>query len=96
MGAALTSGAVLRWSYVGYLWGLDAMLILRTPRTADKPGQEAVKPEPHAGVLLIVGLLAGPSSGFLGIGGRLATTVTLSAWLGVAQHQTQLTLKALG
>jgi uncharacterized membrane protein YfcA len=40
--------------------------------------------------LLIVGLFAGLSSGFLGIGGGLATVVGLSAILRVPQHQAQM------
>ncbi|QIG96884.1 sulfite exporter TauE/SafE family protein [Bradyrhizobium sp. 6(2017)] len=79
----------LRWTYVAYLVALDAMLILRGGR--DKPEHDG-----HATrdlswpALLIVGLLAGLSSGFLGIGGGLATVVGLSAVFGVPQHQAQM------
>jgi len=44
----------------------------------------------HWAALLTIGLLAGLSSGFLGIGGGLATVVGLSAVLGVPQHQAQM------
>ncbi len=40
--------------------------------------------------LLLVGTLAGFSSGFMGIGGGLAITVGLTAGLRVPQHQAQL------
>ncbi|WP_338829426.1 sulfite exporter TauE/SafE family protein [Bradyrhizobium sp. 27S5] len=80
----------LRWTYVAYLVALDAMLILRGGR--DKPehdGDDATR-DISWPALLIVGLLAGLSSGFLGIGGGLATVVGLSAVLGVPQHQAQM------
>jgi len=44
----------------------------------------------HWAALLTVGSFAGLSSGFLGIGGGLATVVGLSAVLGVPQRQAQL------
>ncbi|MGY3693523.1 putative membrane protein YfcA [Bradyrhizobium sp. USDA 3240] len=79
----------LRWTYVAYLVALDAMLILRGRR--DKKEHEAgATRDVSWPALLIVGLLAGLSSGFLGIGGGLATVVGLSAVLGVPQHQAQM------
>jgi uncharacterized membrane protein YfcA len=44
----------------------------------------------HWAPLLVVGVVAGISSGFLGIGGGLAITVGLSAGLRVPRHQAQL------
>lgn len=44
----------------------------------------------HWAALLIVGPLAGLSSGFMGIGGGLATVVGLSAVLRVPQHRAQM------
>jgi uncharacterized membrane protein YfcA len=91
---ALTAGSVsstfLRWSYVLYLAGLDALLILRPIRR-----QPATTPPDFSGdlswpALTGVGLIAGFSSGFLGIGGGLAITAGLSAGLRVPQHQAQL------
>ncbi|MGY3440908.1 MULTISPECIES: sulfite exporter TauE/SafE family protein [unclassified Bradyrhizobium] len=78
----------LRWTYVAYLVALDAMLILRGGNDQKEPdgaGRDISSP-----ALLIVGLLAGLSSGFLGIGGGLATVVGLSAVLAVPQHQAQM------
>jgi uncharacterized membrane protein YfcA len=40
--------------------------------------------------LLLIGTLAGFSSGFMGIGGGLAITIGLAAGLRVPQHQAQL------
>lgn len=89
LAANLVATAVLQWSYVAYLLALDAMLILRGHNgdTADKSEQERELP---MSALLLVGLCAGLSSGFLGIGGGLATVVGLSAVLGVPQHQAQM------
>ncbi|MHC2434971.1 sulfite exporter TauE/SafE family protein [Bradyrhizobium sp. USDA 4451] len=80
----------LRWTYVAYLVALDAMLILRGGRDKKEHEADRAAREISSPALLIVGLLAGLSSGFLGIGGGLATVVGLSAVLGVPQHQAQM------
>jgi uncharacterized protein len=87
-GAGYVSAAALQWTYVAYLIGLDALLLLREPDAADDDCGGAIY-EPPWRALLAVGLFAGLSSGFLGIGGGLATTVGLSAVLGVPQRQAQ-------
>jgi len=84
--AGFISAAALQWTYVAYLVFLDALLLRRDP---DAAGGCAVH-EPRWDALLAVGLFAGLSSGFLGIGGGLATTVGLSAVLGVPQRQAQM------
>jgi uncharacterized protein len=88
--AAGVSETALRWAYVLYLLALDAMLILRGGK--DHAGDAATESEPALPwpSLLIVGAVAGVSSGFLGIGGGLAITVGLVAGLKVPQHQAQL------
>ncbi|MGY3447967.1 sulfite exporter TauE/SafE family protein [Bradyrhizobium sp. USDA 4353] len=92
--ANAATSAVLRWAYVVYLLLLDILLLRR--RSQKQPGEtpDAV-PEPHRGALLAVGCAAGVSSGFLGIGGGLATVVGLSAMLGMAQHRAQMISLAL-
>ncbi|VIO66517.1 hypothetical protein CI1B_16390 [Bradyrhizobium ivorense] len=80
----------LRWSYVAYLVALDAMLILRGGRDKPEGDDAGARRDVSWAALLVVGLLAGLSSGFLGIGGGLATVVGLSAVLGVPQHQAQM------
>ncbi len=87
--ASFVSAAALQWTYVAYLIGLDALLLRRDPDAADDDGGGAIH-EPRWGAMLAVGLFAGLSSGFLGIGGGLATTVGLSAVLGVPQRQAQM------
>jgi uncharacterized membrane protein YfcA len=88
-GASFASSKALQWTYVAYLVVLDTMLILRRQgKGAEKP--EAISPDLHWPALLTVGLLAGLSSGFMGIGGGLATVVGLSAVLRVPQHQAQM------
>ena len=87
--AAAVSDAVLQWTYVVYLVTLIALLILRRDRKdggSDIADQDRLPWLP----LLLIGVLAGFSSGFMGIGGGLAITVGLAAGLRVPQHQAQL------
>lgn len=87
--ATLVSDSVLQWTYVVYLVALMALLILRRDR---KDGSREARDEDNLPwlPLLLIGLLAGFSSGFMGIGGGLAITVGLAAGLRVPQHQAQL------
>lgn len=87
--AGFVSAAALQWTYVACLVVLDALLLRRDPDAADDSGGCSIH-EPRWGALLAVGLFAGLSSGFLGIGGGLATTVGLSAVLGVPQRPAQM------
>jgi uncharacterized protein len=87
--ASLISAAALQWAYVAYLVGLDALLFCRAPRDEIDTGGGIVR-EPRWAALLAVGLFAGLSSGVLGIGGGLATTVGLSAALHIPQRQAQM------
>jgi uncharacterized membrane protein YfcA len=90
LAAGSVSSAVLRWAYVFYLAALDAMLLIRgRGQRAAGASDDAVAPL-HWAALLTVGVVAGFSSGFMGIGGGLAITVGLSAWLKVPQHQAQM------
>jgi uncharacterized membrane protein YfcA len=90
LAAGSVSSSFLRWSYVLYLAGLDALLILRpTRRPPAETPPDFSGPVPWP-ALTAVGLLAGFSSGFLGIGGGLAITAGLTAGLRVPQHQAQL------
>ena len=88
--ASLASGSALRWTYVAYLAMLDGLLIARGAKKAGRPDQNGSAKDLHWAALLGVGIVAGLSSGFLGIGGGLATVVGLSAVLGVPQHQAQM------
>jgi len=86
--AASVSDAMLQWTYVAYLVALIALLILRRDRKdGGGAGDRDHLPWPP---LLLIGGLAGFSSGFMGIGGGLAITVGLAAGLRVPQHQAQL------
>ncbi|SPP95952.1 MULTISPECIES: sulfite exporter TauE/SafE family protein [Bradyrhizobium] len=87
--AAAASDSVLQWTYVVYLAALIAMLALRRDGKDDVSEASASAELPWL-PLLLIGLLAGFSSGFMGIGGGLATTVGLAAGLRVPQHQAQL------
>jgi uncharacterized protein len=88
--AAGVSETLLQWVYVVYLAALIAMLILRRGRKEADHADVATRPALPWTALLVVGLVAGFSSGFLGIGGGLAITVGLVAGLKVPQHQAQL------
>ncbi|WBL82604.1 sulfite exporter TauE/SafE family protein [Bradyrhizobium xenonodulans] len=87
--AAAVSDAVLQWTYVAYLVALIALLILRRDRK-DGGGDVHDREQLPWPPLLLIGFLAGFSSGFMGIGGGLAITVGLAAGLRVPQHQAQL------
>jgi uncharacterized protein len=87
--AAAVSDAVLQWTYVAYLVALIALLILRRDRKDGSSVSDDRDRLPWL-PLLLIGALAGFSSGFMGIGGGLAITVGLAAGLRVPQHQAQL------
>jgi uncharacterized protein len=93
--AASVSAATLRWTYVGYLVALDALLILRRPRREEGDPLRHEDASVAWPVLLVVGALAGISSGFLGIGGGLAIVAGLGAGLGVPQRRAQMVALAL-
>ncbi|MGW1423069.1 sulfite exporter TauE/SafE family protein [Bradyrhizobium manausense] len=87
--AAAVSDLVLQWTYVAYLVALIALLILRRDRKDGGSGTGERDQLPWL-PLLLIGVLAGFSSGFMGIGGGLAITVGLAVGLRVPQHQAQL------
>lgn len=76
---ALDHRLVERWSLAGELPCLKELL--------DTWGARAIA----VSALLFVGLVAGLSSGFLGIGGGLAMVAGLSACLKMPQHRAQMT-----
>lgn len=82
---------VLRWCFVGYLLVLLALLARR--RSGDKAALLHDRPKEASSAaplfLAAAGLVAGASSGFLGIGGGLAITALLTAFLHLAQHRAQ-------
>jgi hypothetical protein len=87
--ATLVSDSVLQWTYVVYLVALIALLIVRRDRK-DGSFEAGDRDELRWLPLLLIGALAGFSSGFMGIGGGLAITVGLTAGFRVPQHQAQL------
>ena len=90
LAANCVSGGSLRWAYVVYLVGLEALLLTRGNQSSEPSGKKAEVGDPPSAALVAVGAFAGLSSGFLGIGGGLATTVGLSAALGVPQRRAQM------
>lgn len=87
--AAAVSDSFLQWAYAVYLVALIAALVLRRERKVGS-NEAADRSELPWPPLLLIGALAGFSSGFMGIGGGLAITVGLAAGLRVPQHQAQL------
>ncbi|WIW43562.1 sulfite exporter TauE/SafE family protein [Bradyrhizobium sp. 62B] len=87
--ATAVSDSVLQWTYVVYLLALIALLILRRDRK-DSHLEAGERDQLHWLPLILIGTLAGFSSGFMGIGGGLAITVGLAAGFRVPQHQAQL------
>jgi len=90
MVAAHTSSSALRWSYVGYLTALDLLLIVRS--ASERVANDAAAGDRSIGApaLLLLGLIAGSSSGYLGIGGGLVIVAGLSAGMKMPQHQAQM------
>ena len=93
--AVFASRAVLQWTFVLYLTALGALVVLRPPGRAPESGDAFPTPAVSKAALVAVGAFAGFSSGFLGIGGGLAITVGLSAWLKVPQRLSQMISLAL-
>jgi len=89
--AGLLSGQVLRWSFVGYLVLLAVLVLLSGLRSRRRTSTAAAEPAatPRAAALMVVGIVAGLSSGMLGIGGGLAVTVLSTTLLGFGQHRAQ-------
>jgi hypothetical protein len=67
--ASFASRTILQWTYVAYLALLDVMLLLRRERGETEKAQGPTPHDLHWAALSIVGLVAGWSSGFMGIGG---------------------------
>ena len=88
MAAGQVSAAFLQWTYVFYLAALDALMILRRRKRPEQASGVDDAQIPSA-ALIGVGVVAGFSSGFIGIGGGLAVTVGLAA-LKAPQRQAQL------
>jgi uncharacterized protein len=93
--AASVSRVFLQWTYVFYLVALGALVITRAPVHRVDNGDAPAAAPVSKSALVAVGAFAGFSSGFLGIGGGLALTVGLSAWLKVPQRLAQMTSLAL-
>ena len=88
--AVAPSRVFLQYTYVLYLIALRALVLAPPPiQAADGDDAPAVPPISYF-ALVAVGAFAGFSSGFLGIGGGLAITAGLSAWLKVPQRLAQM------
>jgi uncharacterized membrane protein YfcA len=86
--AGSLSDRVLQWSFVGYLLVL-AVLAASRRRQESSPSSEEPAVAPRRAALLGIGVVAGLSSGVLGIGGGLAVTALSTTMLQVGQHRAQ-------
>jgi len=90
-GAHGVGDAALRWMFVGYLLVLATLVVLKSPSSHAAGVGIALPDEPRGSMpaLLAVGVVAGASSGLLGIGGGLAITALLTVALHYSQHRAQ-------
>ncbi|MET3377765.1 MULTISPECIES: sulfite exporter TauE/SafE family protein [Variovorax] len=89
-GASHVADAALRWMFVGYLLVLATLVVLKSPaKTAGVDAAQAEEPRGAVVALVVVGMVAGASSGLLGIGGGLAITALLTVALHYSQHRAQ-------
>jgi uncharacterized membrane protein YfcA len=88
LAAGNLSDRALRWSFVGYLLVLAALAGLRG-RKSSSGASESPAVTPPAATLVAIGVVAGLSSGVLGIGGGLAVTALSTTVLRLPQHRAQ-------
>ena len=86
IGAGGLSDRALRWSFVFYLLILAAIAALRGRSPSSMPDEPATA---HWAALVAIGVVAGLSSGVLGIGGGLAVTALSTTLLHLGQHRAQ-------
>jgi len=87
IGAGGLSDRALRWSFVGYLLILAAIAALRGGQSPSSMPEEPATA--HWAALVAIGVVAGLSSGVLGIGGGLAVTALSTTVLHLGQHRAQ-------
>jgi uncharacterized membrane protein YfcA len=80
----------LQWCFVAYLLVLVSLMLLRPPRPKTEGSVDVPEDVPlRWSSLCAVGVVAGWSSGFLGIGGGLAITALMSGLMKLSQHRAQ-------
>jgi uncharacterized protein len=88
--ATRVSDRALQWTFVGYLVILEAIVLLRPPRSKLEGNADDPQDVPlHWASLAAIGAIAGLSSGLLGIGGGLAITALMAGLLKISQHRSQ-------
>jgi hypothetical protein len=94
--ATHVSDRALQWSFVAYLLILITIILLRSPRPKQESNASTPEDVPlHWGPLCAIGVVAGWSSGLLGIGGGLAITALMTALMKISQHRSQATSLAV-
>lgn len=86
----------MRWGFVGFLLLLALRAVLQASKR--QTAVDRVIPQTWRALLLpgvVIGFVGGLASGLLGIGGGLIIIPLLSWWLGLPQHEAQVTSLAL-
>ncbi len=85
----------LRWVFIGFL----LLMALRYGAAARSSAPPEPRPEPSTRALLafglVIGAFGGLMSGLLGIGGGAIIIPLLALWMGLPQHEAQVTSLAL-
>jgi uncharacterized protein len=87
--ARLCTDRELRWMFVGYLLLLAGLATVKKSKAATNVARTDQTPQSSSLALLVIGVIAGISSGLLGIGGGLAVTALSVVLLHKEQHQAQ-------
>jgi hypothetical protein len=88
--AAHVSDQTLQWTFAGYLAILITIVVLRpSPRRTEDSTDVPEEVPVHWALLAGIGIVAGWSSGFLGIGGGLAITALMAGLAKITQHRSQ-------
>ena len=87
--AKICTERALRWMFVGYLLILMTLAVLKKSNATNVHSEpQDLRRSPFV-ILIAIGIIAGISSGLLGIGGGLAITSLSVVLLGKNQHEAQ-------
>jgi hypothetical protein len=87
--AKMCTDRELKWMFVGYLLLLAGLATLKKSKTLSVNTQTKLGQQSWSFTLLLIGIIAGVSSGLLGIGGGLAITALTVVLLRKEQHEAQ-------
>ena len=85
----------LRWTFIGFLLLMALRYAMVARDSAASEPRPEVSPRALLGFGLAIGALGGLMSGLLGIGGGAIAIPLLALWMGLPQHEAQVTSLAL-